>query len=166
MKKYIIAAIVLFGVGIAFTAEANPITFPVAQSSASATSSVVYMTPGLATTTLTFDSYASSINYGQNDVTLLVQETASSTSSVLNVAIEYSQDGIDWYGDAVNRYSTTTPAYSLNTVNSFTWTAAGTTRTGRAIRLESPVRYIRATFSNTGAGLGLWASFQPRRDSN
>lgn len=164
-NKYIILAIVLVGLGAAFTAKANPIIFPAAQSTASATSSVTYMTPGTATTTLTFDSYASSINLGQNDVTLLVQATGSSTSAIINTSIEYSQDGIDWYQNNLSPLATTTQTLPIATPNSYTWTLT-TARQGKAILLEAPVRYVRATFTNTGANASFWASFQPRRDSN
>src|SRR4051812_45173783 len=96
---------VAFAVLISFllitTVSANPLYFPVA-SNVTATTSVTYFTTGTATTTLTtLDAYASTSGRAADNSVLLIQMAASSTSSVLQGKVEYSQDGIDWYDNDI-----------------------------------------------------------------
>lgn len=130
-------------------------------STAAATTSLTYITPGTATTTLTYDSLFT----GSDQAVLLTQLTASSTSSVLNITAQYSQDGIDWYGDnlieSVN--STSTPAKSIQVGNTYTWLAASTALTSKAIFIPTPTRFTRIQYSMTGAAGGVWGQMVAKK---
>lgn len=158
---------VLFGV----TAHAAAPDFNTA-STAAATSTLVYITPGAATTTLIYHSSFT----GSDSAVVLTQLTASSTSSVLNMSVDYAQGGFgidcsatplncDWYSDNLNGSlnSTTTPTKSIQVANSYSWTAASTARTGKAIEVPTPTRYVRVTYSMTGAAGGVWAQIVAKK---
>src|SRR5437870_5803479 len=108
MTKRLITAFAVFlaslaPAGVAF---ANPSYFANGTSTAAATTTKAFMTPGTATTTTpVFDSYAQTAAGGlttKSDYAgLLVRLSASSTATVLSVNVEYSQDGIDWYRNFV-----------------------------------------------------------------
>lgn len=183
---------------VASWAHANSSYFSIYAKTATATSTLVYQTPGTATTTLIYDSYqcqTAGSSYcnttGSNEVgtqnfmaadlaTLLLQFTASSTSSKLNVALEYSDDGIDWYQASPASiplgYASTTLPVSLTPVPQYVWAFASSTLGGagvvstnqidtRAIPVETPVRYIRAVFTCAlgGANCAVWAEFVPKK---
>ncbi len=118
----IVAAILtlFWGTGTAF---ANPSGFANATSTAVATTTLKYMTPGTGTsTTPVYDAYAQTFAGGSTSKAdaagLLVQFTASSSVSVLSANVEYSQDGIDWYRnfviDPTQAGTSTTPFSVLN----------------------------------------------------
>lgn len=172
-----LCAVGLFGVyGIA---KANPSYFTPVVSSATATGTVSYMTPGTATTTLTLDSYyvnSAGTPTKADSAVLLTQFTGSSTSSVLGIALEYSQDGIDWYSDALNsNNSTTTPGvWNISTRNAYSWTFSNTQTIGgaggtlatttRAVNIQTPTRFVRAVYSITGANGAIWEQFVPAKE--
>ncbi len=157
--------------------------------SAVATTTVNFMTPGTATTTVVYDSYNQNgtnqpVGYvptTSDGATLLVQQTASSTTSILGWKYEYSQDGLDWYGDAIVNYgnATTTQVQSLAVNNSYTWNFASSTscdntavlltnnRGCKAVNVQTPTRYVRAVFFiPTGASnAGVYAQFVPRKQN-
>ncbi len=58
---------------------------------ATATTTVVYMGPGLASTTLTVSTW----NVDKAD--LFIQSTASTSLSILNWKYQYSNNAVDWY---------------------------------------------------------------------
>lgn len=153
--------------GIIEIAHANPLQVaPIVQTAVS-TTTPSYMTAGTATTTLVFDSYIPGVNKISDEATLLVQNVASSTSSILNIAIQYSQDGIDWYSDNGSVASSTNPL-PIQTANSYTWTAAGTATTSKALFLQTPVRFTRAVFTvpaGAAAG-GVWAQIVAARQAS
>lgn len=147
---------------------------------ATATTTVVYMSPGAATTTLVYDAYEASgtnqTNSGNlvipDTVALAVQGVASSTLSVLNIACEYSYDNIDWYQNNLS-YATTSGITSIAAPSTFSYTFATTTLNGVAIGnnyakiVQCPIatRYVRAVLTNTGARMSLWATFIPTKQS-
>jgi len=151
------------GVGI-FVAHANPSFFMPIQSTAAATSTVSQIIPGTATTTLVFDSMLNGRPYAADSAVLLLQVTASSTSSVVNVAYQYSYNGADWYSDNLFM-ATTTATMSATTVNSYTWTLASTATTSKALSAPVPVRYTRAVISASGANSFIWAAFAPKQEA-
>lgn len=165
--------LLLAGVGVAmlFTAfglinvaNANPLQFKPTVQTATATSSVAYMTAGTATSTLTIDSNAPGQPFVTDQMALLIQNVASSTSSILNIAIQYSQDGIDWYSDNGTVVATSTP-FQIQVADTYTWTAAGTATTSKALFVRTPTRFVRAVFSvpaGAAAG-GVWAQWVPSR---
>lgn len=152
----------------ALTAHANPLFFfPVTQSAA-ATSTLTILANGASATSTAVDSYGIP---GQplalNKGTLLIQDTASSTSSVLNIAFQYSNDNLDWYSDDLtSQTATTTGAINVSAANSFNWTAAGTVTALKSLTVSFPTRYVRAIFTESGAAAGIWWEFVPQRESN
>lgn len=181
-------------------AHANSSYFSTYAKTAVATSTLVYQTPGTATTTLVYDSYqcqrvgSSYCNTtGSNEVgtqnfmsadsaTLLLQFTASSSISKININFEYSDDGIDWYQASppslVPGYATSTTSITLNSIPQYSWTFASSTVGGqgliagynsdaRAIPVNTPVRYIRAvlTCALGGANCAMWAEFVPKKQN-
>lgn len=184
----LLAAVVFLGAaGVAFTrtASANPLGFscPAYGPGGVASTSVTYMTGGTGTTTLLYDTYcvggSNQPNTGNTSTTnllsLLTQFTASSTASVLNTSVEYSQDGVDWYQD--NYVASTTAAYSLQTANSTSWTFASSTpgggaavansnRVGKLTRLYAPTRYVRVVYTLAASGTagGVWGEILPIKE--
>lgn len=196
MKKYLyfggmLAALVSFIILISpfEKAQANPSNIYGVQTAA-ATTSLVYMTAGTATTTLTLDNYIGNVlpgNYintnqpavsgGVSDsVTALIQFTASTSGSILKVRPEISQDGIDWYpyNTPLATISTTTPIAGYS---DYQWTVATTSANGlpgtsnamkqlNSLTITNvPTRYIRLIFtipigSSNGA---LWSEAWVKR---
>lgn len=152
---------------VAGLAHANPFYLLPTVQTATATSSVSFMNAGNATTTLTLDAYSSGGPKADDRATLFVQNAASSTSSILNIAIQYSQDSIDWYSDNMSVASSSNPL-QIQTANTYTWTAAGTATSSKALVVMTPVRYVRAVFTvPIGAAAGaVWAQFVPEEQSN
>lgn len=148
-------AVGIVGLMVAFSllycaslAKANPSFFATYAKTAVATSTLIFQTPGAATTTLVYDSYQCQIagsSYcnitGSNEVgtqnfftadqaTLMVLLAASSTNSQENISLEYSDDGIDWYQSSLAvpvNYATSTLAMSLNQVPQYNWKFASST---------------------------------------
>ena len=130
-------------------------------STAAATTTIVYMTPGTGTTTLAYDS----LDNGSDSAVLLTQFTASSTSATLAIRLQYSQNGIDWYDDNLlsSTNSTTTAVKTVNVANSYAWAAAAAGANLKAIDVPTPTRYVRAIYSVTGANAGVWASLVAKK---
>lgn len=175
--------------------NANPSQYTETVQTATATSSVVYMTPGTATSTLVYDTYRGATtgnNYVNNQMELLEQLTASSTGTQLNTNLEYSNgypgvdcvatpNACDWYQDTgtnVNGFGTTTLPYNVAQVASYQWKYASTTpglgvvpgnanRDGRALSVNVPTRYVRAIFSLAigGTNGAVWAQFVPAKET-
>lgn len=182
MRKYIyitIIALLAIIVGTAHTAEANPIFFPTTCQTATATTSVTYMSAGLATTTLSCDSYSSGNPRGALRMSLLTQFAATS-SSILKINIEYSQDNIDWYQDGGNinfNFATTTKPFDIGQVNSYTYNYSSTTpglgaalnaTSTRIVLINTPTRYVRAVYtipSGSTAG-AVWAQLVPIKEAS
>lgn len=175
------AVVFLFFVGIAL---AQPSLFTSSANTSSATTSPAYLGIGTATSTVRYDSQqidGTNQTYNGNtwatdSAVLLIQFTASSTSSILTVAIECSVDGIDWY-QACNPQQVATSTTSLAPVPKYTWLFASSTPGGvpfnttnvnrdtRAITIQTPTRYTRAVFTMTGAAGAVWASILPKKEA-
>lgn len=166
----------------------NQFFFPQPAKTATATTSVNYMTVGKATTTVTYDSWGRSGSNqtdigqttGADEAILLVQLTASSTNTVLNITYEYSMDGIDWFQDNTFSMGTSSLAsYLVATRNSFTWqyasstvggaaVAAGTATSTKAFTVPTPTRFVRAVLSLSGVAStaslngAVWAAIVPK----
>lgn len=164
-------------------ANANPSSF-LRKQSAAATTTLTYMTPGAATTTLAFDTSAGNTFAPSGTTALLIQLTASSTITDLRWRYEYSQDvacgttggNADWYaGDAgfdVNLTATTSPVRYTSGAFDYAWTfssstpgagnAVATLNLGKKIVLvPTPTRCVRAVFflpigSTNGAVYAEW----------
>lgn len=140
------------------------------------------MTAGTATSTLLFDTYCvngtNQPNTGNtniaNKLTLLTQFNASSTASVLNIAVEYSQDGVDWYQDNyIAPLATTSPAVQLAVPNTYVWAFASSTlngvgnagnRVGKVVQIQTPTRYVRVVYSLTGTNAAVWGELLPQKE--
>lgn len=181
----IITGLILFLNG---TVSANQSYFAPQASNTTSTTTPTFINNGFATTTIVYDSYS---QFGTNEpsgykpittdgATLLVQLTASTTSTVLNWQFQYSQDGQDWYADNIvntaNLASTT--AFAVAMPNSYSWTFASSTslcdttvtiatnnRGCKAIGVNTPVRYVRVIFTTTGANGEVYAQFIPRKQN-
>lgn len=173
----VMAAIFVTALSMFYVAKANPSFFIRAQSS-TATSTVTSVNPTnsvFATTTLVYDTGVATA--GSTDrATLAVQYTGSSTLSAMNIALEYSQDGIDWYGDRLSNHGTSTVAESLVQTTSYVMGFSSTTqggalgttgRTTRLIDVPTPTRYVRAIFTNVPGALfgSYWAEFVGKRQN-
>lgn len=166
-KRIVLAAIAvgfLALFSIMTTVRANPFYFPASVATSAATTTPAYLAIGTATSTLTFDSYAQGQTKATDKGVLLVQAVASSTSSVYLFTFQYSQDGIDWYSDNTQPATTTSTVVTAPQV--FTFTAAGTATSSRAIPVSFPTRYVRVVTSITGAAGAVWQQIVPQRQSN
>lgn len=182
MKKQLLASLLIgFAlVGFGGVAHAGPIYVAPTVQTATATTSVKYMTPGTATTTLTYDSYAPATNTSDlaaNSVGLFLQFAGSSTASVLHLSEEFSNDGIDWYGNySLNQIGTTTNPATIGAANSYNFNFASTTRDGIAqtnansatstafIQLLSPTRFLRLVTTLTGTNAAIWEQLIPIKE--
>lgn len=172
-----VATAILLTTGIAF---ATPLFTGQRASSATATTSVVYMTPGTATTTVVYDSYervgTNQTNTSNlvipNTVAVAVQGVSSSSVSVLNIACEYSYDNIDWYQNDIYP-ATTTGAQPISAALSYSMTFASSTLGGvsngnkfaKIVTCPVPTQYVRAVLTNTGANLSVFATIVPTKQS-
>ena len=192
----LIAAFALMASAFMFAipAHANPIRQAPPSSTASATTSPTFMTPGTATTTVYLDSFAGGSTQQYDAVSLLTQLFASSTATTLNMTVEYS-DGVagvdctatptacDWYQDAtiaMTNASTSQPyAISNNSLNTYSWTYASTTQGGaagvatsnrglKAINIPVTTRYVRVfyTLAIGGTNGAVWGKLVPFKQSN
>lgn len=155
--------------------EANPSTFRPTVQTATATTSLSYMAVGTATTTLTMDTYSNGNTDKTNTAALLLQLTASTTSTVLVTELEYSQDGVDWYKDNLTADATAGASEAIQTANNYSWTFASSTLNGvqvtsqratKVVNVNTPTRYVRAVFTLTGANGAIWAQFLPHKERN
>ncbi len=161
--------------------KANPYVSATPIRTATATTTVTYMTAGTATTTLTYDTFL----VGSNTIAttkasyaaLLIQFTGSSTASTLRTNIEYSDDGIDWYQDGGSsfNFSTTTKPYDIGQVAFFSYNFSSTTAglgagnattSTRAVLLNTPLRFTRAVFTLPSGSLNgaVWATIIPTKE--
>jgi len=178
----LLLAVTVGVLGFVAIAFANPSSFATGVTTNNAAStSPAYMTPGTGTsTTPVYDAYAQTnagATYKADIAGLLVQFTASSTNSVLNISVEYSQDGVDYYRNFVvdpNQIGTSTTPFSLTTAFTTTWKYASSTVVGgvgvigdratAAIMIPTPFRYTRVVFSVTGANGAVWAQLVPVKE--
>lgn len=175
-------AVIVMIVGLGFnlkTVQANPsrITAPdsCTTSTNSSTTSISYLTPGTATTTVTCNLQRISALAGGTDsidsAIFAMQFHASSTAlSELDWYFEYSQDGVDWYrANNFPTLGTTTTAvpqnfawrqYSTSTVYSSNGFATSSLEK-KFIPITTPTRWVRAVFTApTGSNnIGVWAQF-------
>lgn len=174
---YLLTVVVLVG-GVLFTynnVTANPEYFATMVETSSATTSPTFMTPGTATTTLTYDTFANGTTYAPTKAYLLVQLVASTTDTVLNIDFEHSQDGAEWWQDHLVTPATTTGQTVVGTPNSTSWTFASSSENGQPVGATSdrvtkmftmpvPLRHARAVFTVTGGNATVWAQIVPVKE--
>lgn len=156
-------------------AFANPLRFPPAQSTSTATSSPTYLSAGAATTTLaTYDTYANTGSPGtggssqqMDKVAVMLQHTASTSASVATFTIQYSMDNIDWYDDETSFLPATVS--TQNITNPIIYSVTGNTTSSTTLKVimpNTPLRYVRVRGTVAGTNGGLWVSIQPQKQSN
>lgn len=173
----VVLALLALGAFFAFQAHANPSYFPVTVETNSATGTFAYLSPGAATTTLTFNAYANASSPTKADsATVVFQYTASGTAPILKARIERSQDGIDWYPvsvttvlNATTSIMTTFSEYTFNlaTSTSADFLGSGTSqRVHESFTIETPTRFTRVKFyvPASGGNGGLWAQIIPTKE--
>lgn len=185
-----IAAVVMFG--FASFVYANPFYTGTKAQTALATSTQTFMSPGNATTTPIYDSYE---QYGTNQpnsgnitladsVAVLLNGTASSSATVINIACEFSDNYVgttgngDWYQNEIfaatssGQMVITTPVSFTFTVASSTLGGTGLPTSGSSIKFQKlfqcpvPLRYVRAVITNLTASTSVWAQIVPIKQRN
>lgn len=199
--KYFLPSFVILAVAIALVTlwpgtpvHANPFYVGSKAKSAIATTTVAYMTPGTATTTVQYDSYeingTNQTNGGNltlpDSIAFALQGNASSSISVINVTCEFGDDetgatgvtSIDWYQNGIVGATTTNSGVqNIGTTNSFSFTYASTTVGGAPISTTTtrfakvvvcpvPTRYVRAVVTITGANASVWVGIIPKKQRN
>lgn len=152
-------------------ASANPSQFCI-DSTAAATTTVTYMKPGLATTTLQFNNCGGSPPTDAIDSALAqIIFQASTTAPVLKARVEHSYNGIDWYPENDAMYVATTPvslasttvqttpfhdySFTLSTTTTDTAGTGAFNRVHVSLNVNTPTPYNRIIISMpTGGGEG------------
>lgn len=166
-KKVIVSALVLVALiigGWVGIAHGNPIGFV----SACATSAASSTTSGIATTSsviLSCDAYTFTPRAFEG-ATLLLQ-ASSSPGAIVNVAFQYSQDGLDWYeDDLLNSSSTIAQGTSIAGSSTYSWVKVGGAVQMKALNVPTPVRYVRAVFTGGQSTSTIFAQIIPKRQQS
>jgi len=166
----ILIAVIIAGVFFSKTTYGNQSYVPAYSNCqlAPATTTTTTLNPN-GSTTLTCDAYNMDTNNPQGTIidsaVLAIQLTSSTTNTVLTANLTYSQDGVDWYENNLVASSTEPDARNITTAQSIILngnTTASTTR--KAISIQTPMRYVRATFTGTVATSTIWAAVIPQKE--
>ncbi|MBX4216149.1 hypothetical protein KW797_04340 [Candidatus Parcubacteria bacterium] len=164
-----IIAATLLSFSIVAPALAAPVSF-CTDGMTVGTTSPTYMTAGKSTTTVTTSACADSA-FALNGLALVEQFTGSSTASVLQMNIQDSIDGVDWYERAPNENATTSALFGFTGASVLRHTFSSTSPSMgvvdstnsavsyRVILIQPLLRYTRVVFSipvGATAG-GVWA---------
>lgn len=169
--------------------KASPSQFTSVAKTANATSTVNYILPGLATTTLVYDSRefngtnqtGGANGFNADSASLLVQFHASSSpNSTLKYRFLFSDDGVDYYSEneVLNINATTTTAVA--SFHEYSWLQiASTTETStvgngtatssvasRLIAIPAPLRYTKVLFYVPigSANSAVWAKIIGKKE--
>lgn len=173
MTKYVILGVALIAVGMFFTTvKANPSQI-YRDNPSTPTTTVTYMTPGAATTTNSFNTIGDG---GFEPDTAVFTEclNASTTATVLNTSFEYSYDGVTWFANNLASSTGGVASVGIVTPGSLSWAFASTSIGGnpvlatnnsgcKIVTVSTPVQYIRAVMSLTGAAGSVWSDFAAKR---
>lgn len=150
------------------TVKAAPSTLAI-QTSAVATTSVAYLTSGTASSTYQIDSNgvfsASKVPnmQGVDSVSDYIQYAASSTSAVLTVVPQWSNNNIDWYGfnQATNATPTSNGATLLaSTTLSYQFLPTSTATSSIVINLPNVgAQHERVIYGTTGANGAVYSEY-------
>jgi len=164
---------------------ANPTQFAAAAKTQTATSTLSYMTPGTATTTLIHDAAeidgtnqtaANSVSWTPAKLSLMTQLTASSTVTRLCRRVMYSMDRVDWFPAMMDtNANATTTNESLSSAEtcfnfaSSTESALGTLTVNRRYD-EIPTSALRFTRVDYYLPIGsfngaVWGQLQPIKEA-
>lgn len=179
-NTYIALGLLVFAGMVSFGsfAKANPSYFVRCQT-ASATTTVAYMSPGAATTTLTMPSSQCNMSgvTAVDSAILHIQYTASSTGPTLVFRVEHSQDGVDWYPETVALAANATSTQLSGDSATYKWIMATSTDNGgsgtsarlmRSYTITTPTAYTRVIFSvpASGGNGALWASLVAKEQAS
>lgn len=197
----IINRYVILGLGLSFflaaslfvafrETNANAALFATCTVGNTASTTVVFMQPGKATTTLTLPAFPSSPPGcggvpGQAFDSAFVQlqynatTTGAAKDSVILYRVEHSRDGIDWYAESnvLTSNATSTPVtgdsafyrlnFSTSTDNGGTGDA---THMFRSFGVNTPTQYTRVIFINpanqSASDANFWAEIIGKRQNN
>lgn len=164
MYSLIAFAVIAVSVGIVKTVKASPIYFPPTTQTALATTSPAFIGNGTGTSTLTFNAYFSGSPTAARNAVLLTQFAASSTSAILTMSIQYSQNGIDWYDNDLGSGNGTSTVTDVSSAQTYKWTPVGTATSSKAIYIITPTQYVRVVYSLLGAAGAVWGQFVPEKE--
>ena len=169
MKKHTIAllatsTIILMAFFIGSLVQASPSRYLAPITSATATTTVTQLAVGNASTTIAFDSYSNGRPYAFDSATLLLQVTASTSASVINMEYQFSDNNVDWYQNNLALPTATTTA-QIGAYQSYIWTPATTATTTRAFTLPVPTRYVRVVLHALTANSFVYSSIVPKQES-
>ncbi len=153
---------------------------------ADATSTSAWINAGIATTTVSYDTYQYDTQGRTPDsALLLINFTSTSTTGVkrLNIRREFSNNNIDWYPESLIVSSTATTSILSGSADEYQMSLASTsaaipgtdtysTATSTYFRTVAmpffPIRYQRFVIYVPVGGTGgnLWAAFQPRKQQS
>lgn len=184
LKRIAVAVAALAILSVAGVAYANPSFFATGITTNNAASSTpAWLVAGASTSTSpVYDAYAptaASQHFAADSAGLLIRDAASSSATVFHHAIEYSQDGIDYYQNFViapRTFGTTTPSLTLSNFVSLTYPFASTTVQGKAVTnlnsatttiattIPTPFRYTRIITWVTGGNGASWVNLVPVKE--
>ena len=157
-------------------AKATTFAFKTDCITASATSTLTYMTIGTATTTVT----CSMGGDGAQSAVLAIEVNASSTASLFNVYTEESMNGIDYYPINNNQTASTSNPFNIAQRGYSTFAFASSTiggvlagsnsigvngtnnRNHYTLNVPVNMKYVRAYIYVTGANAGVWMQIIPK----
>src|SRR3990167_3581865 len=186
-KPYLIGILgLMLGVVIAgiTVVHANPSLFSQVSTS-TATTTPTYISGGKGTTTLVYDAQTNGDNFALNSAYLLVQFTASSSAlSTLNINIQYSDDGKDYFWETVTRTASSTSNFGLGVQQTLSLNVSATSTpnmencinaaacangatSSRAFMIEVPTRYVRAIFTAPASAQpsAFWAQWIGKKEN-
>lgn len=168
--------------------KANPSFFSDTKETSTASSTMAFIRPGLATSTIAYDSLDGD-GVKVDSLSLALQFTASSSAAQLRWRYEYAhsrnidcvsnQSACDWYGDAYDPVGTATTTSLQENYNEHSWTfasstlgsskqsAGGNSVANKLIDVRTPTRFIRIVFyvpTATAQNAGVWAQLIPVRE--
>lgn len=163
----IIALVLTAIILVAKVSKANTSRTAEGCKTATATSTVRYMRPGVATTTITCNIATLGLGVDSLDTAKLEMFFhSSSTATTLNWMYEYSTDGVDWYRDNISQVSTSTKVFANGAIYSWTFASSTKDSTGvllatstKMVDLPTPTRWVRVIFTLPIGSLngGIWA---------
>lgn len=140
----------------------------------SATTTATWMTPGTGTTTVTLGtplSLGMATKYDKARLYLEVSATNTPQNPTLNVRVEHSLNGVDWFSDGTTVTGTSTQVTpSIISIYVSTSTAyniyGNINRVHQSFYIETPAAYNRAVvFSPVGGqNFTVWAALQPIKE--
>lgn len=164
----ILGSVLMFSVSFV---KANP-SFFIRSGNGATSTPLGFLSPGAATTTIPVFDLGVGGAQGADSAILALQFTGSTTpttaavaTTTYNVALEYSQDNIDWYSSTGGGFATTT---TLGTQTLNGTLIASTTPTKIFLVVITPTRYIRGLISipNGSTRGSVWGEFIAKRQSN